>query len=315
MVKWAIRRTTEASGLYRREAMITRLGLVVHPRRELSGALETIRRWSDAQGVDVVQVPTTGQDRSVAEPGDAADCDAILALGGDGTTLAALRTGAAAGRPVMGVACGSLGALTAVTAERLDWALDRVGAGDWEARSLPALVVESDGAEPLTGVNDFVVVRQGAGQVSAEVSVDGELFIRYAGDGLVIATPLGSSAYTLAAGGPVLAPGPSGLVFTPLSPHGGCCPPLVAGARSRLDVLLDPGHGGARLEIDGQIQERVDPHAPRLLSVTLREDHATLVMLGGEEPLLAGLRRRRVIIDSPRMLARDDRAAAGEPAF
>ena len=234
----------------------------------------------------------------------------ILALGGDGTTLAALRTGAAAGRPVMGVACGSLGALTAVTAEDLAGALDRLLAGDWTPRSLPAVALDSDGAGELTGVNDLVVTRDGAGQVSAEVRVDGELFVRFAGDGLVVATQLGSSAYTLAAGGPLLAPSSSGLVLTPLAPHGGCCPPLVAGAESRLSIELDPGHGGARIELDGQIQARIDPHAPRTLEIGLRRDHATLVVLGGEESMLEGLRRRRVVIDSPRMLARRDRDAA-----
>src|SRR5215207_5730900 len=294
--------------------MVTRLGLVVHPRRELSSGLDAIRRWGEENGVDVVQVPAHGQDRRVAPPGDPATCDLIVALGGDGTTLAALRTGAAAGVPVMGVACGSLGALTAVTADDIDDALDRVGAGDWTPRALPALAVDSDGAATLTGVNDLVVVRQGASQVSAEVRVDGELFIRFAGDGLVVATPLGSTAYTLAAGGPLVAPGGSGLVLTPLSPHGGCCPPLVAGAESRLTIELYPGHGGARVELDGHIQARMEPHAPRTLEVALRRDHATLVVLGGEESLLASLRRRRVIIDSPRMLARWDRDAAGEPA-
>jgi NAD+ kinase len=294
--------------------MITRLGLAVHPRRELRVALDTIETWSDERGVGVVQVPAHGQDRRVAEPGDAADCDVILALGGDGTTLAALRTGAAAGKPVMGVACGSLGALTAVTAGDLAEALDRLATGDWTPRGLPALTVELDGADTLTGVNDLVVVRHGAGQVSAEVRVDGELFIRFAGDGLVIATPLGSSAYTLAAGGPVLAPGGTAFVLTPLSPHGGCCPPLVADGESRLSIELYPGHGGARIELDGQIQARVDPLVPRTLEVALRRDHATLVVLGGEEPMLAGLRRRQVIIDSPRMLARDAREAAGDPA-
>jgi NAD+ kinase len=293
---------------------IERLGLVVHPRRELDMALDTLQRWSDERGVDVVQVPAAGQDRNVAEPGDAADCDAIVALGGDGTTLAALSTGAEAGRPVLGVACGSLGALTAVTARDIGDALDRLAAGDWSPRRLPALSVESDGADALTGVNDLVLVRKGAGQVSAEVRVDGELFIRFAGDGLVVATQLGSSAYTLAAGGPVIAPGGSGLVVTPLSPHGGCCPPLVAGGDSTVSILLDPGHGGARIELDGQIRDRVERHAPRALSVTLRPEHATLVMLGGEETMLAGLRRRRVIIDSPRMLARDDREAAAAAA-
>src|SRR5215210_2916446 len=208
-------------------ARIGRLGLVLHPRRALSTALDAIERWSAEHGVEVVEVAAAGKDRRVAEPGGPADCDMLVALGGDGTTLAALHTGAPAGKPVLGVACGSLGALTAVTADDLVDALDRVGAGDWTPRRLPALAVDG-GGETLNGINDVVLVRQGAGQVAAEVRVDGELFIRFAGDGLVVATPLGSSAYTLAAGGPLVAPHGSGLVLTPLSPHGGCCPPLVA---------------------------------------------------------------------------------------
>lgn len=287
------------------------IGLVVHPRREIGKALDALQRWSDEHGLDLVQVPAAGETRRVADPGVAGECDLIVGLGGDGTTLAAISAAAAVGKPVLGVACGSLGALTAVTADDLVAALERVTAGGWTPRRLPAVVVERDGMETLLGVNDLVVVRQGAGQVSAAVRVDGDLFIRFAGDGLVVATPLGSSAYTLAAGGPVLAPDGSGLVFTPLAAHGGCCPPLVAGPRSRLTIELDPGHGGARIELDGQIRETVDPLARRVLTVSLRPDHATLVTLGGQESMLAGLRRRRVVMDSPRMLARDDREAAG----
>jgi NAD+ kinase len=286
-----------------------RLGLVVHPRREIGTALASLERWSDERGTDVVQVPSVGQGRQVAEPGDPADCDLIVGLGGDGTTLAAIRAAAPAGKPVLGVSCGSLGALTAVTADDLVAALERVASGDWSARRLPAVVVERDGKEPVLGVNDLVVVRQGAGQVSAAVRLDDELFIRFAGDGFVVATPLGSSAYTLAAGGPVIAPGGSGLVFTPLAVHGGCCPPLVTPPQSWLTIELDPGHGGARIELDGQVADRVDPLEPCRLSVSLHPSHATLVALGGEEPLLTGLRRRRVLMDSPRILARDDREA------
>jgi NAD+ kinase len=255
-------------------------------------------------------VPAAGQARRIAPPGDPATADLIVALGGDGTTLAALRTGATFDKPVLGVACGSLGALTAVTADELPEALDRVAAGDWQARRLPALRVEPDGEEPNVGVNDLVVVRQGAGQVLASVRVDGELFIRFAGDGLVIATPLGSSAYTLAAGGPMLAPGGAGLVFTPLAPHGGCCPPLVTGPDSRLEIKLDPGVGGARIEIDGQIRDHAEPLVPRTLTVSLHPDHVTLVALGREEHPITELRRRRVLMDSPRVLARDDREPA-----
>jgi NAD+ kinase len=290
---------------------LRQLGLVVHPRREIGKALAALNDWSVAHGVTVVQVPATGDERQVAEPGDPADCDLIVALGGDGTTLAAIHAAAPFERPVLGVACGSLGALTAVGAGALRGALDRVDAGDWTPRRLPALEVDAGDAQPHWAVNDFVIVRQGAGQVSADVRVDGELFIRFAGDGLVVATALGSSAYTLAAGGPVLAPGGSGLVFTPLAPHGGCCPPLVAAPDSRLKIELEPGHGGARIELDGQIQDRVEPLIARTFAITLRSHHATLVALGGEEPMLSVLRRRGLLADSPRILARDGRAALG----
>jgi NAD+ kinase len=289
------------------DGRMRQVGLVVHPRREIGTALTTLKDWCDERGMAVVQVPSAGQERAVAESGDVADCDLIVALGGDGTTLAAIHAAAAHDKPVLGVACGSLGALTAVSAEELTGALERVAAGDWMPRRLPALHVESGGTTRWA-VNDLVLVRQGAGQVSADVRVDGELFIRFAGDGLVVATALGSSAYTLAAGGPVLAPGGSGLVFTPLAPHGGCIPPLVAGQESRLEIELDPGHGGARVELDGQIRDRVEPLLPRTFTVTLRTHHGTLVALGGEEPMLTGLRRRGVLADSPRILARDVRA-------
>ena len=293
---------------------LRRIGVVVHPRRDVEYALATVRDWSAAHDVRLVALSTLGQQRQVAEPGDPAECDLIVALGGDGTTLAALRVAAAVDRPVMGVACGSLGALTAVTAEHVDEALDRVAGGDWIPRRLPALEARREGEAPLAGVNDLVIVREGAGQVICEVRVGGELFIRFAGDGLVLATPLGSSAYTLAAGGPVLALAGASLVCTPLAPHGGCCPPLVMGAGSALEIRLDPGYGGARVEVDGQVLARVEPLAHVTYTTRLRDGYATLVALGGEESLLAGLRRRRILMDSPRLLARDERAAAASGA-
>src|SRR5215212_273601 len=122
-----------------------RIGLAVHPRRELDSALATIRDWAERQDAEVVQI--AGQEREVAPAGDPAACDLVIALGGDGTTLAALHAAAPVGRPVLGVACGSLGALTSVTAEKLDDALDRVATGDWRPRPLPALRAEADGAD------------------------------------------------------------------------------------------------------------------------------------------------------------------------
>ena len=293
--------------------MFERIGVVVHPSRELERALATLRGWAARHGAEVVQVPTPGVERRVAPEGDAAACDLVIALGGDGTTLAALHAAARAGRPVLGVACGSLGALTACTASRLEPALAEVAEGNWSPRRLPALAVERDGAEAMA-LNDLVLVRAGAGQVMVEVALDGERFVRFAGDGLIAGTPLGSTAYTLAANGPMLAPGATGVVLTPLSPHGGVCPPVVAGAHNRVEVTLDPGHGGARMEIDGQIHAALERLRPVTFTLRLRPEFATLVALGGQESPIAGLRRRRIIIDSPRVLARDDRGSGGAGA-
>jgi NAD+ kinase len=282
-----------------------RIGLAVHPRRELDSALATIRDWAERQDAEVVQI--AGQEREVAPAGDPATCDLAIALGGDGTTLAALHAAAPVGRPVLGVACGSLGALTAVTADRIDDALDRVSAGDWRARMLPALTVDRDDADTLHAINDLVLVRAGAGQVTIGIEIDGERFVRFAGDGVVAATPLGSTAYTLASGGPVIAPGATGVALTPLSPHGGVCPPIVAGTENVVTVTLDPGHGGARVEVDGQIAATLGRLDPVMFSLRLEPEFATLVSIGEEETVFAGLRRRRILIDSPRVLARDER--------
>jgi NAD+ kinase len=282
---------------------IDRIGLVVHPHRRLDRALSSVHAWAAEHDTEIVQVIIDGQERVVAEAGDASSCDLIIALGGDGTTLAALHAAAPHDIPVLGVACGSLGALTATSADRIDASLRRIATGAWQPHILPGVAVSADGGEPWIALNDLVVVRKGAGQVAIEIRIDGELYVRFAGDGIVIATPLGSSAYTMAAGGPILAPNAGGYVLTPLAPHGGCGPPLVVGQDSRVAVTIEPGHSGARIEFDGQIKD-IEPHR---LEISWRDAHATLVRFGGDETFIAGLRRRRIILDSPRVLARDDR--------
>ena len=191
----------------------------------------------------------------------------------------------------------------------LEDALDRVARGDWSERRLPALAIGHDGDE-LTALNDLVLVRAGAGQVMVEVAVDGERFIRLAGDGIVAATPLGSTAYTLASGGPMLAPGASGMVLTPLSPHGGSCPPLVAGPESRVTIRARPGQRRRAHRARRADPQHAEPRVPVTFELELRPGFATLVSLGEEEPMIAGLRRRRILMDSPRVLARDERQTA-----
>lgn len=284
---------------------LTRVGVVVHPTRNVRQPLRDLREWSEAHDADVVQVPVFGeQQQQVADEGVAGDCDLIVAIGGDGTALAAIRVAAAAERPVLGVACGSLGVLTTVPADSVAGALSRFADDDWVAHSLPALEITRADEQPLLAFNDIVLIRAGQGQLRWSAQVDGALFGRFAGDGCIVSTPMGTSGYSLAAGGPLLTPGADAFVLTPVSIHGGSCPPLVIAADSKVRLEPTIGYGGARFEVDGQVGE--PPDGP--LTITCRPGSGTTVVFPGQEPLLERLRRRQIIIDSPRILAEDSRS-------
>jgi NAD+ kinase len=282
---------------------LRQLGLVIHPTRRVEGVLEEIGALASNHGLAVGQVEVPGQIRRVAEPVTAGACDLLLAVGGDGTALVALHVGAPTPLPVLGIAAGSIGALTTVSAKRVTWALDQIAAGRWTPLAIPGLDVGWGEEATEVAINDVAVVRDGPGQVVVSISVDDVLYARIAADGLVVATALGSSAYNMAAGGPLLAPGAVGMVATPLEPHGGSCPPLVAGAASHLTLEIEPGFGGVRYELDG----RRAGITGSSLTVHHHPDYATLVRLAEEEPRLTGLRRRNLVIDSPRVLVREHR--------
>jgi NAD+ kinase len=275
------------------------LGLVVHPKRDIDRALSAIRDWAGGHGLQVGQVDVEGNDRRVADPIDARSCELIVAVGGDGTALAALHAGAAAGRPVLGVACGSIGALTAVHADDLEPALDQMAAGDWRPQHLPALDVSGE----RYAINDMAAVRNGDGQLVISIWIDGELYARVAGDGVIVSTPLGSSAYTLAAGGPLLTPACENFAVTPIAAHAGSIPPIVASEHNELKLEIQPSYGGARLEVDG----RGRGTCPTTLTITHRSNYATLVTLDGGESMIAGLRRRALVEDGPRAKLRSER--------
>jgi NAD+ kinase len=281
-----------------------RVALVVHPTRDIARAVAALERWSAEQQLELVQLAADGAARSVAPAGTVGPEDLVVALGGDGTMLAALRAAAPTRTPVLGVACGSLGAMSAVTAAELDPALDRFRAGDWTVRTLPALAIESAAGSDWA-INDFAVVRRGPGQIAATVTVDGELYVRLAGDGLIVATPLGSSAYSMAAGGPVLALGTEAFLCTPLAMHGGSSPPLVVPADATVTVEVEPGYAGADVEFDGRPRTGAAPP----YTFTMHPGRLSLVTFAETGRGLASLRDRGIVTDSPRILARDARAA------
>ena len=279
---------------------LRQLGLVVHPTRPIERALREIQEWASAHGATVGQVRTSAAGREIAEPVEAGESDVLLAVGGDGTALSALHAGAASERPVLAIACGSLGVLTSVTADDVQAALDQFADGRWTPTRVAGLEIETREGTAGTAINDLAIIRDSPGQIAIAITVDGVLYARVAGDGMIAATALGSSAYTMAAGGPLLAPGADGFVVTPITPHGGSCPPLVAGGGSRVELELDAGRIGVRHELDGR---RV-MIAEDLIRVRQRPDYATLIRLADAEPRLTGLRRHGLVSDSPRVTAR-----------
>ena len=280
-----------------------RIGLVVHPTREIGKPLATLTEWANERGIDVVQVRARGAMRMVAPLGEVSACDLVVAVGGDGTVLTALRAAADPVTPVLGVACGSLGALSAVMADGVTEALDSYEAGTWWRRSLPTVEAFVDGSKVAWSLNDFVLVRRSVGQLTVDVTAGDELYVRLAGDGAIVATPLGSTAYSMGAGGPILATGTQGMVVTPLVMHGGSAPPLVVPAGVDVTLEAHPGFGGFDVEIDGH-EQAIDA---RRFVLRLAEVRATLVSLGEPGLGLTALRRRGLITDSPRVLARDKR--------
>ena len=280
-----------------------RVGVLVHPTRPVHDALETLRRWTRERGLELVQI-RTGEQPDVAPEGDVRACDLVAALGGDGTVLKALHVAAATRTPVLGVAYGSLGAITTVPEAELNDGLDRFAAGDWVARRLPALKLDTPDGTIAWAINDLVLERRGGTQLIVDVSVAAELYARVAGDGVVVATPLGSSAYSMAAGGPLLTADLNALVCTPLAMHGGCAPPLVVAGGQEVTLDAHPGHGGFDLEVDGF---DCDTAAERFV-VSHVAQYTTLVDLGEVNTGLTGLRGRGLIADSPRVLFRDGRA-------
>jgi NAD+ kinase len=259
----------------------------------------------------VLQLPASAVERGVAPFGDVAGCDLVAAIGGDGTVLTALHAAAPTGTPVLGVACGSLGALTTTTPGDLPEALDRFVEGDWSPLRLTALAVDTPEGHVASAINDLVLVRRAGAQLIVAVWVADDLYTRLAGDGLIVATTLGSSAYSMAAGGPLLVAGTGAFICTPLAMHGGCAPPVVVPSDTEVTLDVEPGHGGFDVEIDGH---RVEPTAKRF-AVRSRADYAILVRFGEPDTGLAGLRRRGLVTDSPRVLARELRSERpGAPA-
>jgi NAD+ kinase len=182
----------------------------------------------------------------------------VVVLGGDGTLLSAARSMAKAGIPVLGVNLGSLGFLTEVRLEELYPTLQGIEDGrcNVEMRSMVHCdVLRKDSiVASYDALNDIVV---GKGTISrlnhCDVYVDGEFVSAYKTDSLIVSTPTGSTAYSLAAGGPILMPSVNAFVVTPVAAHSLTHRPLVVPDTAKVEIVVNTGDDEAYLSVDGQV--------------------------------------------------------------
>jgi NAD+ kinase len=228
-------------------------------------------------------------DGDAPPPADAAHTDLVVVVGGDGTLLAELRRFADLGVPILGVNAGRLGFLAEFTPEDLRaQAAALFGDAPLALRRVPTLRAEvSGGQQPFTGraLNEAVLT---AGPpyrlIELAITIDGEPGPALRGDGVIVSTGLGSTAYNVSAGGPICHPGVDALLITPLAAHSLAFRPIVVPGASAIGlvpaVVNDDGErGGTTLVLDGQTQRRI--HAGE--RVTIRRD-------GGGVPLVTNPR-------------------------
>jgi NAD+ kinase len=242
-----------------------RIGVVGHEGYEsLPATLGMLDRLAPELGFDLVFEPRL---RDAAGPELDADTeiDALITLGGDGTLLRGAKLMGKRCVPIIGINLGRLGFLTSASSSDVETSLRRFKSGDFTAESRMTLTARTDGGrgmaesrEQWLALNDFVLHKGGfARVVRLSISIDGEQIGAYAADGIVIATPTGSTAYSLSAGGPIVAPRLESIVITPISAHTLGVRPLVVHPEAEIVLQGEDGPDELLLTVDGQGGTRV----------------------------------------------------------
>jgi NAD+ kinase len=257
--------------------------LLHHERREANTlAIEAVE-WLAARQHDV-RLPKEDAaiidraDLGVEEEALPDGCDLAISLGGDGTMLRTVDLVAPAGVPVLGVNVGQLGYLTEVEPSELFTALERVFRGEHRIEERMMLDVRVGDGVQTSALNEVVIEKTPAGPVRLLLALDGEFFTTYAADGVIVATPTGSTAYSFSARGPIVDPAHRAMVITPVSPHMLFDRSMVLApeATVRLEVQ---GHRPALVSTDGQrLAELTDGQA---MECTAASIPAKLVRFGG----------------------------------
>lgn len=252
------------------EASIHRAGLFCKPgNANLGEVVPGLVEWLEGRKIEVLLDETAAQ---AAGPGAkatsreklVADSDLVIVLGGDGTLLAAARAMADREVPMLPVNLGSLGFLTSVKLSELYEMLELFLNGKSRINlrmMLQAEVLRSGAQKHAARALNEAVVNQAAlaRLMDFDVHVAGSHIGRYRADGLIVATPTGSTAYSLAAGGPIVHPAIDAFLITPICPHMLTHRPLVVPGDSKIEITFSPGDEPVHLTLDGQMGFELEP--------------------------------------------------------
>jgi NAD+ kinase len=249
------------------------VGVLANPSGECGPQLLAIEAWALAHGLRTVDLGTTDRARDLPEA-----VGLVIALGGDGTILRALQLAIVHHAPVLGVNFGHLGFLADVDGDDLGSALDRIVRGDAQIDERTALLASSETPVPQTLVafNDLVISRSpGFGNARLHVAVSGEPVLDLTGDGLVIASPTGSTAYTVGAGGPAVSPTLDAIVLTPLAAQGTPLRSMVLDGSDTIRITADARSAPLAVEVDGRTMQ--DMPTPATIDIATAPGKARLV--------------------------------------
>jgi NAD+ kinase len=245
---------------------IRRIALVVHSGKPAALALEKeLRELMAERGIEATETAP----------------DLVVSLGGDGTMLKAGQVAHAADAPLLGVNLGTLGYLTEVDAGEEKTALAALLAGDYEIEERMMLECEVDeGTRSFVGLNEVLVERSSRHRlVRLAVRVGGEWLAAFNADGVIVATPTGSTAYALSAGGPIVSPRAQCLVLVPVSAHMIFSRPFVLAPDETVEITVDGPDQDASLALDGAIG--CDLGSGAVVTVRRHPRALKLVRLGG----------------------------------
>ncbi|MBD3218255.1 MAG: NAD(+) kinase [candidate division Zixibacteria bacterium] len=216
-------------------------------------------------------------------------CNYIISMGGDGTMLASARLVGTAEVPILGINIGSLGFLTEQTPQDLELSLKRLQNGNFKLEKRIILEATCE-RQKFYALNDFVIDKGSISRmISLSLSANGDYICSYNADGLIIASPTGSTAYSLAVGGPILNPKMQAMIASPIAPHSLASRPLIFPADDLLDIKIEFSHEYAILTADGQ----VDTKLPTGTTVTVRvADHSVRLIRFPENSFYSVLRSK-----------------------